>query len=304
MTKSAAARLRGSAGAGAAHHQLIGSKTLLQEGLSCFCYTGSYHYPPRTLLGSVTDDIMLIDPIIGVGELAIGDHRGSQLQPHELLRLASEARVGGMLSGKCGMVSIHLGENAQALDWLRDTVSASDLPLSQFYPTHVNRSPAVFAAGLRHARAGGYIDFTTSTTIELLNSGELDSAAALAQALAAGIAPALITMSSDGNASLPRFDEAGELVGMDVGQVSSLHQALVSAVRDHGVALSIALTTVTRNPAQILKLNDRGQLAVGKRADLLLLDAGSLAVRHLWGGGQPLMRDGQPCRLGMFEARR
>lgn len=283
---------------------LAKAKALQEEGLSCFCYTGSYHYLPRTLLGSVTDDIMLIDPIIGVGELAIGDHRGSQLQPHELLRLASEARVGGMLSGKCGMVSIHLGENAQALDWLRDSVSASDLPLSQFYPTHVNRSAAVFAAGLRHARAGGYIDFTTSTTLELLNSGELDSAAALAQALAAGIDPALITMSSDGNASLPRFDEAGELVGMDVGQVSSLHQALVSAVRDHGVALSIALATVTRNPAQILKLNDRGQLAVGKRADLLLLDADSLTVRHLWGGGQPLVRDGQPCRLGMFEAGR
>src|SRR4051812_47518676 len=48
---------------------------LREEGLSAYCYTGSYEVPPHTLTGSVRNDIVFVDPIIGVGELAISDHR-------------------------------------------------------------------------------------------------------------------------------------------------------------------------------------------------------------------------------------
>ena len=47
-------------------------------GLSAWCYTGSYRVPPPTLTGSVRDDIVFVDPIIGLGELALSDHRSSQ----------------------------------------------------------------------------------------------------------------------------------------------------------------------------------------------------------------------------------
>ncbi|MBY5991217.1 beta-aspartyl-peptidase [Ferrimonas balearica] len=261
-------------------------------GLGCYVYTGGYQVPVKTLLGDITDDILLLGPCIGVGEVAIADHRSSHPSAHELVRLASQARNGGLLAGKGGVVSIHLGDDPTGLDWLHRVVSDSNLPISQFYPTHVNRSEAVFNAALRYGQAGGWVDITTSTTEELLAQGEVAAAKALARLLGAGVASAQITFSSDGNASLPRFDEAGRLQGLQVGRVASLHQAVRSAILEEGVATEQALACVTANPAQILGLSDRGTLALGQRADLLLLDAQSLAVRDLWCGGKRMVSEG------------
>jgi beta-aspartyl-dipeptidase (metallo-type) len=67
---------------------------LRTQGLSAWCLTGGYHLPPMTLTGTVRGDIALVDEIIGVGEVAISDHRSSQPTLDELLRLAAEAHVG------------------------------------------------------------------------------------------------------------------------------------------------------------------------------------------------------------------
>ena len=48
---------------------------LRESGISAYCYTGGYHLPLTTLTGSVKSDIVHIEPVIGVGELAISDHR-------------------------------------------------------------------------------------------------------------------------------------------------------------------------------------------------------------------------------------
>ena len=52
---------------------------------------------------------MLIPECIGIGEVAISDHRGTQPSVSDLARYASEARVGGMLSDKAGVTYCHLG---------------------------------------------------------------------------------------------------------------------------------------------------------------------------------------------------
>ena len=41
-----------------------------------------------------------VDPIVGVGELAISDHRSSQLTLNEFLRVASDTYTAGLISGK------------------------------------------------------------------------------------------------------------------------------------------------------------------------------------------------------------
>ena len=69
-----------------------------EEGLSAWCWTGGYHVPPTTLTASVRSDIVHIDCVIGLGELAISDHRSSQPGYDELARLASEVHVAGLLS--------------------------------------------------------------------------------------------------------------------------------------------------------------------------------------------------------------
>jgi beta-aspartyl-dipeptidase (metallo-type) len=271
------------------------------EGISTYCHTGSYEIPCRTLTGNIIDDLILIDKIIGVGEIAISDHRSSQPTISEIRKVAAAARVGGMLAGKGGVVSVHVGSGNSLLQPLFDAVADTELSLSQFYPTHINRNEALFNAGLEFARAGGVIDFTTSTTAYDLQHGEVAAAAAVARALAAGINPMQLTMSSDGNASLPIFSPDGRLLGLEVGAVRSLHQALQSAVLEFQVPLSAALTTVTQAPAQVLGLKQKGQLAVGKDADMLLLNSHDLSIDTVIAKGRCLVKDGRPQVYGTFE---
>jgi beta-aspartyl-dipeptidase (metallo-type) len=271
------------------------------EGISTYCHTGSYEIPCRTLTGNIIDDLILIDKIIGVGEIAISDHRSSQPTISEIRKVAAAARVGGMLAGKGGVVSVHVGSGNSLLQPLFDAVAGTELSLSQFYPTHINRNEALFNTGLEFARAGGVIDFTTSTTAYDLQHGEVAAAAAVARALAAGINPMQLTMSSDGNASLPIFSPDGRLLGLEVGAVRSLHQALQSAVLEFQVPLSAALTTVTQAPAQVLGLKQKGQLAVGKDADMLLLNSHDLSIDTVIAKGRCLVKDGRPRVYGIFE---
>ena len=77
-----------------------------------------------TATGSVRLDIVLIDVVLGVGELAISDHRSSQPTLDELLRIAGDAHVGGLMSGKAGIVHLHVGDGARGLEPVRQALDA------------------------------------------------------------------------------------------------------------------------------------------------------------------------------------
>src|SRR3982751_4350406 len=53
-------------------------KGLREEGMTAYLYTGHYGIPPATFSGSVRNDLMIVDEVIGVGEIAISDHRSPQ----------------------------------------------------------------------------------------------------------------------------------------------------------------------------------------------------------------------------------
>jgi beta-aspartyl-dipeptidase (metallo-type) len=274
---------------------------LREEGLSAWCYTGSYRLPLRTLTGDAMKDIMLVEPVIGIGEIALSDHRSSKPSEEELARLASEARVGGMLAGKAGVVNIHLGDAPAALEPLRRLVERGDLPMSQLLPTHCGRSSKVFEESLAWAAAGGLVDFTTSSVPAFVEEGEIPAGRALALLRGRGIPLSRVSFSSDGQGSLPLFNAAGELAGVTVGTSASLLEAVREAV-SLGVPFAEALPVVTENPARALKLCRKGRIAVGLDADIVLLEPGSLAVRHLLGGGRLLVRDGQALVRGAFDS--
>jgi len=271
------------------------------EGLTAVCHTGSYQVPVRTLTGSVQQDIMLIDRFVGVGEVAIADHRGSQPSWRELARVGAEARVGGLLSGKAGIVSIHVGESEDYLSLLFEVAQNSDIPLSQFYPTHMNRSPALIKDGLRFIKGGGTIDFTASHTPEILAAGEIKCASALKFALDRGADDNRITFSTDGHASLPHFNKDGILESLKVGAMDAMLNEFRDAVLEEGVDISTALKAVTANPAAVLKLPNKGTLATGNDADLLLLDRDSLALTSVMAKGDWCLRDGELLKKGTFE---
>lgn len=271
------------------------------EGISTYCHTGSYEIPCRTLTGNITDDLILIDKFIGVGEIAISDHRSSQPTSDEIRKVAAAARVGGILSGKSGVVSVHMGAGERILQPIYQAVAGTELKLKQFYPTHMNRNRRVFEAGLEFANKGGVIDFTTSTTDYDLKHGEVSAAAALSEALAFGIKAMQLTLSSDGNASLPIYNDDGELLGLQVGSVQSLYQAARDAVVKHQVALSDAICSITAAPAAILGLKHKGRLAQNLDADLVLLRRDDLAIDSVFAKGRLLVQHGKALVKGTFE---
>jgi len=81
---------------------------LREEGLNAYGYAGGYHVPPATLTGSVRGDLVFVEALIGIGEVAISDHRSSQPTLDELLRIASECHVAGVMTGKAGILHLHL----------------------------------------------------------------------------------------------------------------------------------------------------------------------------------------------------
>lgn len=276
------------------------ARALDAQGLSCYMHSGSYQFPVNTLTGSVRTDIMLVDCIIGVGELAISDHRSSHPSIAELVRVAADARVAGLLSGKGGVISIHVGGCSGRLQPLFDAVAASDIPISQFYPTHLNRNLDLLQHGVEFANAGGFIDFTTSTTPEILATGELRASEALRVALEAGAPADRITFSSDAQGSMTNFCDNGALQDIEVGSVASLFDEFRRAVREENIDFIAALSAVSANPARVLGLRHKGTIAVGQDADLSLVDRDCFEIRHVMARGKWQFFDGRNQFRGAF----
>ena len=271
---------------------------LREEGLSAWGYAGGYHLPPATLTGSVRADLVFIDCLIGVGELAISDHRSSQPTLNELLRIASEAHVAGLMTGKAGIVHLHLGDGPRGLDLVRRALDQSELPPRVFNPTHVNRRKALFEEAIALARRGCSIDITAFPVDE--GEDAWSAADALVRYLDSGAPRDRVTVSSDAGGCLPCFDAQGRVCSMDVGHSG----ALVDTLREllaRGIALQDALPAFTSNVAGLLRLPGKGRIAVGADADLVALDA-SGAVTDVFAGGRPHLRDGAVLRRGTFES--
>jgi len=273
---------------------------LRAEGISAWCYTGSYRIPLLTVTGDIMKDIMMIDAILGAGEVAVSDHRSSKPSDAELARVATEARVGGMLSGKAGVVNVHVGDAPDGLGSLVRITTAGDLPRTQFIPTHCNRNEALFQQSIAWLKDGGRVDFTASTVDAFLESGETSAAASVARVKAAGIGLERVTVTSDGQGSLPSFDAAGKLRGLFVGSCSSLLAYFREAVGSKGLTLSEALLPITCNPADALKLVRKGRLQEGLDADMVILGAGQ-TVDCVVARGRVMVSDGSPVVLGTFE---
>ncbi|KML36610.1 beta-aspartyl-peptidase [Cytobacillus firmus] len=277
------------------------ARALEEEGITCYVQTGSYQVPVKTLTGKIEDDLILIDKIIGVGEIAIADHRSSQPTVEEMAKIASAARVGGMLSGKAGIVNVHVGDSYDHLRLLEDIAENTDIPIKQFYPTHINRNPHLFEAGIRYAKNGGYVDFTTSSIPKFFEEGEVKCSKALRIMLDEGVPAGQITFTSDGQASLPDFNEQGELIGLQIGKVSTLFSEVRDAILQEGVSMENALSVITKNPASILKLHQKGKIEEGKDADLVILNKETLAIETVYSLGRKMVEDGKAVVKGTFE---
>ena len=260
---------------------------LEQQGLNAFILSGSYAFPPAaSITDSLKKDLMLIPHVLGVGELALSDHRSSQPTFEDLARVAAEARVGGMLGAKAGLVNLHMGPGARGFDLIFRLVGETEIPAGQLLPTHVNRNRDLFDQALRFAALGGNIDVT------IPQAGFCGDRLSLVEAIegiqSRDLGLDCLTLSTDANGSLPKFNGEGELVGMDVGRIDVMRRAVRALVGRDGLKPENVLPLVTSNTARRLKIFDRtGELVPGKSADVTVFDR-DWNVRRVYARGRLL----------------
>lgn len=282
---------------------LAKARGLEDEGITAYIYSGSYEIPTPTITGSVRNDVILIDKVIGTGEIAMCDHRSSQSPKEAYQQITAEARVGGMLSGKAGVVNMHLGDGEDGLKMLYEITKSGEIPKTQIIPTHVNRNKRLFKEAIEWAKQGGIMDVTSSVSPETGSSHSVKSSEAVKQALDAGVNIENITMSSDGNGSMPIFDEAGNNIGVGVASQISILNEFRDMVQKENIAITDAIKIITSNIAKFTKLYPRkGTIAKNSDADILVLDK-DLQLQHVWARGTHMVENGKPIVFGTFEKR-
>jgi beta-aspartyl-dipeptidase (metallo-type) len=247
---------------------LARAKALCEEGLTAFIWSGGYNVPPTTITGSLRDDLIFIDEVIGAGEIAISDERATEPAVEELARLVSDVYVGGTLSRKAGVTHFHVGDHPRRLAPLRALVENYAVEPEWLYPTHVDRSRELTREAAAFTRLGAFvdIDMTEENLPEQLrrfieDNGDLSR----------------LTISSDAAISSPR----------------ALHDQIRACVVEHGFTLELALSLLTANTARVLKLDRKGRLEKGCDADALVLRRKTLEITHVFAGGRQLVRDGE-----------
>ena len=263
---------------------------LRQEGLTAYMHTGSYQYPTRTITGSPRKDIITIEPVLGV-KIALADHRCSFPNDDEMLKLVADVRMGGMLSGKKGVLHVHLGDYGGAYEQFERLITRG-LARHHFSPTHTGREPKLFEQAIEFAKKGGVIDITSG------GGNYYPFVECVQRALKAGVDRSRITMSSDGNGSMPKF-ENGIMVAIVAAPVNANHMMLKEMVAN-GIDFETALMMTTSNVADSLGVKE-ARLQPGMTANLCVLKD-SLDIDTVIARGVTWIQNGKSIKLANFEA--
>ena len=267
---------------------------LNEEGVSAYMMTGAYGYPGPTITGDADRDIVFIEKVLGV-KLAISDHRAPNVTLDELIRLASKTRVAGMLSGKPGMVVLHMGDSESGMEPVLEALKKTAIPEGIFRPTHVNRNPVLLKQSYRFLEMGGYIDLTCGMT------GEDRPADCVKECIKRGLPTEHITISSDGHGSWSNYAEDGTLLEIGVSGVRSLLKEIQYMVKQNQMSLEKALPYVTSNVADAIGLNKKkGKLIKQADADILILDK-NMELSSVIARGQIMMQCGKLLKKGTYE---
>lgn len=267
---------------------------LNEEGVTAYMMTGAYGCPSPTITGDVDRDVVFIKEVLGL-KLAISDHRAPNITVRDLLKSASKVRVAGMLSGKPGVVILHMGDEASGLQPVFEALEEGSVPIRIFRPTHINRNGRLLEEGYAFLEKGGYIDLTCGISKEAAPGN------CIAEAIRRGIPLKHITVSSDGHGSWSNYAEDGTLIEIGVSGVDALFGELTRMVTELEMPLEKALPYMTSQVAECLGLfPKKGSIRKGADADMLLLGK-NMALDSYIARGQIFMRGGEVIRKGTYE---
>jgi beta-aspartyl-dipeptidase (metallo-type) len=250
-------------------------KAFNAEGITAFLYSGGYNVPPVTLTGSIRSDMMLVEEVIGAGEVAIADARSTEPSVAELARLVRDAYAGGLLSGKAGVTHFHVGSGNARLCQVRSLLNDHEIAPCLLYPTHVERSEALMLEAVELSRKGVTVDVDTV---------ERDLMQWVRFYMEHGGNPGRLTASSDAAINSP----------------ATLLEQLRACVLEGGLDLWQVLAFATVNPARVLGLKHKGRLHESADADVLLLRKESLELQAVFARGRRFVSDGRVCFSPQF----
>lgn len=239
--------------------------SLEAEGLSAWMLTSYFGLPPKTFTGSVHDDLLFIDRVVGC-KVAIADVRSSYPTAHQLLSILREVQVGGMISSKGGVLHLHLGALPEGMDILFELIEQYHVEVKRLSPTHLGRTAHLFEQAKRFAKLGGFADLSTGGT-QFRPPWEI-----LAEARAEGHDLGQFTLSSDGNAGIGILNEQGELTGFKKAPIDKNLWNVQQMIRETDVPVAEALGLVTTGPAKNMGLRRKGRIAEGCDADFCWFD--------------------------------
>ncbi|MFL2567217.1 MAG: beta-aspartyl-peptidase [Flavobacteriales bacterium] len=269
------------------------TQALNQEGITAYMYTGYYGLDKVYLMNSLQEDMIYIDSVIGC-KIAISDIRSSYPSALELLRLLRNVRVGGMLSGKKGILHLHLGALSSKMDLLFEIIENYEFPIEHISPTHVGRTKDLFDQAITFAKMGGMIDITTGA------SKYTDPYKSVLYALDNNVSIDNMTFSSDGNAGLDKLDKNNNLVGFKSAPFDKNFEEVINLHKLGGIPIEDALKLITSNPAKNLGLKNKGQVKVNSDADLCFLNS-DLELHTVIANGKFMMQEGALVVKGSFE---
>ena len=269
------------------------TQALNQEGITAYMYTGYYGLDKVYLMNSLQEDMIYIDSVIGC-KIAISDIRSSYPSALELLRLLRNVRVGGMLSGKKGILHLHLGALSSKMDLLFEIIENYEFPIEHISPTHVGRTKDLFDQAIAFAKMGGMIDITTGA------SKYTDPYKSVLYALDNNVSIDNMTFSSDGNAGLDKLDKNNNLVGFKSAPFDKNFEEVINLHKLGGIPIEDALKLITSNPAKNLGLKNKGQVKVNSDADLCFLNS-DLELHTVIANGKFMMQEGALVVKGSFE---
>lgn len=246
---------------------LARAKALDEEGLNAFIWSGGYDVPPASVTDSARNDIMFIKEVIGMGELAIADERSKTYELNQLASTVIDAHNGGMLARTSGVTHFHVGSGEDRLKLLRDLIEGFPIQPAWLYPTHISRTDELMIEAIELANHGSYVDMDVADQdlpeklqFYIDNGGPLDR----------------LTFSSDASITSPQ----------------TLFEQVRECVTERVLSFAEILPCITSNTASVLKLGQKGEIAPGKVADITILDAESLSVKHVFAKGEHLLDDG------------
>lgn len=277
------------------------AKGLETEGITTYILTGSYEIPVISITGDIKRDIILIDKIMGVGEIAISDHRSSEPTLDELKKIATKVRQGGLISGKNAILQFHVGEGEGGLNLLFSLIEETEIPIRHFVPTHVNRSRRLLNEAKKYGQMGGFIDITSGITPELGFFNSIKPSEAVKECLEFGVALTNISMSSDGNGSMAVYNDDGELDGLIVTTLNSLYEEFKDLIQEEEFSITDAVQIVSSNIAKILGVYPtKGSIQNQSDADIIIMDK-DLNIDTVLAKGKIMVYKGEVVTRGTFE---